>query len=462
MNKTFTILSLLLISILISNAQQWVQTTSTPEGSGITDLTVRYNGSLFAVTASYNWPNGESGGVYRSMDDGGSWDKVYEAFTARTILDAPDGNLYASVWDFPASEGLYRSEDNGESWDELVNVPTGNNIFSIAVGYGDNSNYIFAGTRTGILKSSDYGATWGYSNSGMTENAWVSDLKIDYDGVLATATDKGLYLSYDFGGLWQKAANIPDSDTATQVSFNKDHFYVGLAYGRLAVATARADLYMSDFDDYFALSKVNSFGISYTSAKIKDVTIEDEEEPIYISGFSLRPKAFKNSIAGAGFYLSTDNWETFQQYNDGLPVDPIVSSISGMVLYPESGEVVKYYMGLFGNSPGGATVYSITFDNPVGIKDNSLAVSGGNKLFQNYPNPVQQTTTISYYLDIAGQTTIELYSLNGKLVKTFLDEWKPQGENNLIVNTGNLKAGVYYYKLQTGNSSKVRKMIVLE
>ena len=76
---TFLISLLFIVTVLVS--QEWEQTTSTPEGAGVTELVVNPdNGYIFVTTASFNWPNGDDGGVRRSMNDGDSWDNVYDAY----------------------------------------------------------------------------------------------------------------------------------------------------------------------------------------------------------------------------------------------------------------------------------------------------------------------------------------------------------------------------------------------
>jgi len=55
---------------------QWVQTAGTPQGGGITDMLVTPNGTLIVTCASYNWPNGQSGGIRHSTScssTAGAW-----------------------------------------------------------------------------------------------------------------------------------------------------------------------------------------------------------------------------------------------------------------------------------------------------------------------------------------------------------------------------------------------------
>ena len=89
---------LLFISILVF-PQGWQQTAGTPEGAGVTDMVVREsNQHLFVSTSSFNFPNGDMGGVRRSTDDGATWENLNDVYVARTMIDGGDGNLYASIW----------------------------------------------------------------------------------------------------------------------------------------------------------------------------------------------------------------------------------------------------------------------------------------------------------------------------------------------------------------------------
>ena len=108
-------LSLLILTFTICiYPQARQQTPGTPEGAGVTAMLLREsNQHLFVTTASFDWPNGDFGGIRRSTDDGATWDNLNDVFITRTIIDAPDGNLYASIWPFPSPEGLYRSTNNG-------------------------------------------------------------------------------------------------------------------------------------------------------------------------------------------------------------------------------------------------------------------------------------------------------------------------------------------------------------
>lgn len=109
-----------------------------------------------------------------------------------------------------------------------------------------------------------------------------------------------------------------------------------------------------------------------------------------------------------------------------------------------------------------------TQQNNVSIKTTSafsdakarINVKKLNLLGQNYPNPFHSETFIQYSLAEAGRVSISLYDMNGKLVKVLINGLRESGTHSLRFNSATLSNGIYFYKMQSGNFSAVRKMII--
>ena len=84
----------------------------------------------------------------------------------------------------------------------------------------------------------------------------------------------------------------------------------------------------------------------------------------------------------------------------------------------------------------------------------------GFVLEQNYPNPTRGTTTIRFTLPRTAKVNLSLYDLSGRLVKVLINDSKELGMHAVNLNTGTLAKGLYYYKLQAGEFSTVRKMVI--
>lgn len=83
-------------------------------------------------------------------------------------------------------------------------------------------------------------------------------------------------------------------------------------------------------------------------------------------------------------------------------------------------------------------------------------------LKQNYPNPFNPSTTIKYELPIDGNVSIKIYDITGRIVKTLVNEPKTSGKYEVAFDGKDFASGIYYYKIESGNFSQVRKMILIK
>ena len=95
---------------------------------------------------------------------------------------------------------------------------------------------------------------------------------------------------------------------------------------------------------------------------------------------------------------------------------------------------------------------------------NAVAIGVPNKfsLAQNYPNPFNPTTTILYGVPNDGLITMKIYDINGKEIKTLVNEPKTAGYYTTVFNASGLSSGVYFYKLTSGNFVIAKKMVIMK
>jgi len=82
------------------------------------------------------------------------------------------------------------------------------------------------------------------------------------------------------------------------------------------------------------------------------------------------------------------------------------------------------------------------------------------KLNENYPNPFNPTTKISWQSPVNGQQTLKVYDVLGREVATLVDEYREAGSYEIEFDATNLSSGMYIYRLQSGSYSDVKKMIL--
>ncbi|NWF89618.1 MAG: T9SS type A sorting domain-containing protein [Ignavibacteriaceae bacterium] len=84
------------------------------------------------------------------------------------------------------------------------------------------------------------------------------------------------------------------------------------------------------------------------------------------------------------------------------------------------------------------------------------------ELFQNYPNPYNPTTKISYQLSVDVPVTLQVYDLLGREVATLVNEEKQTGNYEVQFDASNLSSGVYLYKITMNDFTKTMKMMVVK
>jgi hypothetical protein len=99
----------------------------------------------------------------------------------------------------------------------------------------------------------------------------------------------------------------------------------------------------------------------------------------------------------------------------------------------------------------------------IGVFDKSgiaQIIPVSNSLSQNFPNPFNPSTTIYYGLKEAGNVTIKIYNALGQEIVTLVNERKESGYHYAEWNASGCPSGMYFYKIQSGNYTESKKMIL--
>lgn len=117
-----------------------------------------------------------------------------------------------------------------------------------------------------------------------------------------------------------------------------------------------------------------------------------------------------------------------------------------------------------------ASVYNAFYTKHLALE--SLVIHGGEgknaidiDLQQNFPNPFNPTTTISYTLNQPGNVTLKIYNCLGQLVQTLVNDYKIANTYTVKWNSKNesgnkVPAGIYFYRLETESALKIKKMVL--
>lgn len=154
-------------------------------------------------------------GLFCSQNGGQSWRAAgmlpdSESRRVKTAIWTPDNRIYIGTW-----QGVYQSNDNGETWNSISIPPvwlalpgTGDPLQVNSLLRGDaQGTVIYAGTRGGILKSTDGGKSWTPKNANLRSAALDIQLLIQDPGqseILYIGTTRdGIYRSTDGAETWE-------------------------------------------------------------------------------------------------------------------------------------------------------------------------------------------------------------------------------------------------------------------
>jgi hypothetical protein len=86
-------------------------------------------------------------------------------------------------------------------------------------------------------------------------------------------------------------------------------------------------------------------------------------------------------------------------------------------------------------------------------------------LYQNYPNPYNPSTKISWQSPVGSHQVLKVFDVLGNQVATLVDEFREAGyhevEFNSLSGIRNQASGIYFYQLKAGDYSETKKMILL-
>ena len=83
-------------------------------------------------------------------------------------------------------------------------------------------------------------------------------------------------------------------------------------------------------------------------------------------------------------------------------------------------------------------------------------------LGQNYPNPFNPVTTISFSLPSAEHTTLAVFDLLGRNVRTLVDGVLASGAHQVQLQANDLPSGIYFYRLTTPNNTATRRLTLVK
>lgn len=95
------------------------------------------------------------------------------------------------------------------------------------------------------------------------------------------------------------------------------------------------------------------------------------------------------------------------------------------------------------------------------VKTNNAERPLINMLNDNYPNPFNPNTVISYSIAEPSNVKLVVHDILGREVATLVNEYKDAGYYNVSWDASKIPSGVYFYRIQAGSFSKTKKLILM-
>ncbi|OGU45068.1 MAG: hypothetical protein A2000_16865 [Ignavibacteria bacterium GWB2_36_8] len=125
------------------------------------------------------------------------------------------------------------------------------------------------------------------------------------------------------------------------------------------------------------------------------------------------------------------------------------------------GQSLQNYMGYSITAHPGETGVNFNF-TMTDVEEGQSVVPNEFSLLQNFPNPFNPSTLISYKLKETGNVQLKVYNILGDEIATLVNELKPAGNYEITWQAVNLPSGIYFYRLQAGSFTDTKKMLLLK
>ena len=355
-------------------------------------------------------------GLYKTTNGGVNWEKYPSGINGVDLffLDSLNG--------FIAGSTIYKTTNGGENWYTAnVSITTGPvvKIFFINSTTGWAITTYSSVQEIYILKTTDGGENWFEQYSNLFFPSFTSIYFVDSLYGWISCLNGYPYKTTDGGLNWIEQTN-------SGIGASRDVFFIDYQNGFLLESNK---LYKTTDGGITWIQNQNLTGFSI--AKLST----NRDSTIFIIGY----KTYRSIDGG-------ENWFEYAEL-DGTRITGLSLLDSGFgYAVGELGLIMKYYDD------------SVTFNSPV----SGLLNPDNFYLYQNFPNPFNPTTKISWQSPVSSWQTLKIFDLLGNEVKTLVNEYRPAGEYETEFDGTRLPSGVYFYQLRAGSYLETKKMVLLK
>ena len=102
-------------------------------------------------------------------------------------------------------------------------------------------------------------------------------------------------------------------------------------------------------------------------------------------------------------------------------------------------------------------------ERPAGMSiSDDAPIASRYELGQNYPNPFNPITHIRFNIPETGNTKLTVFNIMGEAVASLVDGVVSAGAHTVSWNAANMPTGVYFYRMESGNFTQTRKLLLVK
>ena len=180
----------------------------------------------------------------------------------------------------------------------------------------------------------------------------------------------------------------------------------------------------------------------------------------YDGVISLVSSTLKNNPSNAlWFYCQVQKVAAYLQNNSVVRAEEIYNSISdkGNIVNPIGMKELRRMITLIVDKLNSSSQPPENEDRISSGTSKSLDY----KLEPNYPNPFNPATIIKYEIPEGSLVSLKVYDILGRVIRTLVNEYQDAGFKEVSFDAAAIPSGIYFYRLQAGKFTDVKKMLLV-
>ncbi len=402
---------------------------------------------------------GSAGKIIVSDDSGSTWNDVTPLESVQlSYVKFLSNDLVVGLG---SGVEFFLSRDSCRSWTEY-DMPTGLNVH---IAFGDSLNAWISDDSSRIYHSTNSGMSWQQQGNPDSAPFGPPIYGIDFvnNRVGCAVGARGFIVSTTDGGQsWTAGQSNEANDLYSVFVSSSDRAWAVGAAGTILASSGGLVSWTKEY------SPVNSTLKQVVFSDTLDGTILGDGGVILKTtdggstwdlgpspDSSLNAMSFIDSAKGwvvgngGSIFLTTDGGSSWTKEASGT-----TSDLTGVDFFNDLlGAAVGDSGAVLTTNNGGLTAVRRPDFRPIPL---SILLA------QNFPNPFNPSTMISYQLPAKSHVTLRVYDVLGREVATLVSGPETAGTHTVTFNGEKLPSGVYFYRLQAGNYTATKKLLLLK